>query len=107
MSLPRLMFDPTTPDGVIACTVDFSTFLPEGITLSSATCTIGVHDLSAEPDDDAGDRLSGSASVDGNYVVQTFEGGLAGVDYVLTFLATLSDGEVEAVQVIQPVRKYV
>lgn len=107
MPLPSLMFDPTTPDGEILLSVDFDRLLSGDVTLSGVEVTIGVHDMSAADDEDADDRLSGSPSVDGSIATQLFTGGVEGVDYVITFKGTLSDGEIEPVQVIMPVRQYV
>lgn len=107
MSLPRLMFDPTTPDGIVSCTVNFSGSLPDGVTLVSASVSCAVHDQSVGADDDADERVSTPATVDGTFVSVTFSDGVAGADYVLTYLPTLSDGEIDPVQVIMPVRKYI
>jgi hypothetical protein len=100
-------FDPTTPAGRLLLAVDFTRLLPEGITVASATVAIGVHTLSAASDADAADRLDGAPQIDasGVTVAQWFHEGIEDVDYVLTFIATFSDGQVEPVDVEMPVRR--
>jgi hypothetical protein len=103
-----LTFDPTTPAGRPLLSVDFSRLLPSGITIASATVTIDVRDTSPAGDASASSRLDGAAFVDptGTIVSQWFRNGVADVDYVLSFLATFTDGQIEPVQVEMPVRRY-
>lgn len=46
-------------------------------------------------------------SADHKTVSQWFKNGVTDVDYVLTFLATFSDGQIEPVEVEMPVRQYI
>jgi hypothetical protein len=102
-------FDSTTSAGRLLLSVDFSRLLPPNVTVASAAVTIEVHALSAVDDPDVADRLDGAAlvSVDETTVSQWFQGGLDDVDYVLTFIANFSDGQIEPVAVEMPVRRYV
>lgn len=102
-------FDPTTPAGRPLLSVDFSRLLPVGVTVTSANVSIEVHALSANSDPDAANRLDGGASIDadGATVSQWFHNGVEGVDYVLTFVGTFSDGQIEPVEVEIPVRRYI
>ena len=102
-------FDPTTPAGRPLLSVNFSRLLPDGVTVASAAVAIEVHALSASADADAEDRLDGAPSVggDGVTVSQWFHNGVENVDYVLTFIATFSDGQIEPVEVEMPVRRYI
>jgi len=102
-------FDPTTPAGRPLLSVDFSRLLPESVTISSASVTIEVHALSAADDPDAASRLDGAASLsaDQTTISQWFTDGVENVDYVLTFIATLSDGQIEPVEVEMQVRRYI
>jgi hypothetical protein len=103
-----LKFDPTTSDGRILLSVDFSRLLPAGVTIASAEVTIAVHALSANGDSDASGRLDGQALVSADQVTvsQWFISGVDDVDYVLTFIAHFSDGQIEPVAVEMPVRRY-
>jgi hypothetical protein len=101
-------FDATTSAGRLLLSVDFSRLLPPSVTVASADVTIAVHVLSAVGDPDVADRLDGAAivSVDQTTVSQWFAGGVEDVDYVLTFIASFSDGQIEPVAVEMPVRRY-
>jgi hypothetical protein len=102
-------FDSTTPTGRLLLSVDFSRLLPPNETIASADVTIEVHALSAVPDAAASDRLDGPPilSGDAKTVSQWFNQGVADVDYVLTFIATFSSGQIEPVEVEMPVRHYI
>jgi hypothetical protein len=102
-------FDSTTSAGRLLLSVDFSRLLPPSVTVASAAVTIEVHALSATGDPNAADHLDGAAIVspDQTTVSQWFAGGLEDVDYVLTFIANFSDGQIEPVAVEMPVRRYV
>ena len=102
-------FDPTTSAGRPLLSVDFSRLLPSGVTIASAVVTIEVHALSAATDPNAVDRLDGSPILSGDEktVSQWFVNGIDDVDYVLTFIATFSDGQIEPVEVEMPVRRYI
>jgi hypothetical protein len=100
-------FDPTTPAGRPLLAVDFSRLLPEGVTVASASVAIEVHALSAAGDASAASRLDGAATIGGAVVSQWFKNGVEDVDYVLTFVATFSDGQIEPVEVEMPVRRYI
>jgi hypothetical protein len=102
-------FDPTTPAGRPLLSVDFSRLLPPSVTISSASVTIQVHALSAADDPDAANRLDGAPilSAGNTTISQWFKQGVEEVDYVLTFIATFSDGQIEPVEVEMPVRRYI
>lgn len=101
-------FDSTTPEGRLLLSVDFSRLLPPDVIISSASVTIAVHELSAADDFDVADRLDGAAivSVDQTTISQWFQFGLDDVDYVLTFIANLADGEIVPVAAEMSVRRY-
>jgi hypothetical protein len=102
-------FDATTPSGRPLLSVDFSRLLPPGVIIASAAVTAEVHALSPAEDPDAGDRLDGAAllSPDSMTVSQWFHQGTEDVDYVLTFTATFSDGQIEPVEVELRVRRFI
>ena len=102
-------FDPTTPAGRPLLSVDFSRLLPPSVTIASASVAIEVHALSAAADANASARLDGSPvlSTDHTTISQWFHNGVADADYVLTFIATFSDGQIEPVEVEMPVRRYI
>ena len=102
-------FDPTTPAGRPRLTVDFSRLLPEGVTIDSAEVTIEVHALSAGADADPGSRLDGAPEIGSGAttIAQRFRDGIENVDYVLTFIATFTDGQVEPVEAELSVRRYI
>jgi len=102
-------FDPTTPAGRLLLSVDFSRLLPPAVTIASAVVTIEVHALSAAGDPDATGCLDGPAivSADETTVSQWFTQGVEDVDYVLSFIATFSNGQIEPVEVEMPVRRYI
>jgi hypothetical protein len=101
-------FDPTTQAGRPLLSVDFSRLLPVGVTIASADVSIAVHELSQGADDEPSARLDGDSIVsdDRKTVSQWFTGGIPDVDYVLSFVATFSDGQIEPVEVEMPVRRY-
>ncbi len=101
-------FDATTPAGRPLLSVDFSQLLPTGVTITAANVTIAVHELSVATDADAADCLDGAAIITaGQIISQWFHNGAEDVDYVLTFIATFSDGQIEPVDVEMPVRRHV
>lgn len=108
MASKLLRFDPTTPDGLPSLSVSFRRMLPTGVTVVSVTSACAVHPLSAVVDSNASSRLRDLPVVqsDGQTVSQFFSGGIAGVDYIISFLATYTDGEQERVDVVLPVRAY-
>jgi hypothetical protein len=102
-------FDATTPAGRPLLSVDFSRLLPPSVTIASAIVTVEVHALSPVDDPNATDRLDGAAivSVDSTTISQWFHQGLEDVDYVLTFTANFSDGQVEPVEAELRVRRFI
>ena len=99
-------FSPTTTAGRPLLTVDFTELLPSGVTLSSVAVTCAVHDGSEVPDATPSARLDGSVVVASPNASQWFHNGVENADYVLTFLATFSDGQIEPVQAKLSVEKY-
>lgn len=87
-------FDATTPAGRPLLSVDFVNLLPAGTTLSSCVVSIAVE---SGTDANPNSRLSGPAVIVGTVAAQFFQTGLVGVTYVLTFLGTFSNGEIEPV----------
>ena len=103
------IFDATTPAGRPLLSVDFSRLLPPAVTIASAAVTVEVHALSPADDPDASDRLDGAAilSPDSTTISQWFHQGVENVDYVLTFIANFSDGQIEPVEVELRVRRFI
>jgi hypothetical protein len=104
-------FSPTTPAGRADCTIDFTSILAGAysppVTVSSCVVTCAIHPTSAVPDPTASARCDGAVIVTaGKSVTQFFKDGVAGADYILTFLATLSNGAKEPIDAVQPVRAY-
>lgn len=99
-------WDPTTPSGQPRLSFDFTKALPAAVTVSSATVSAEVHELSEATDATPSARLSGSPSISGAIVSQLFVAGVVEVSYVLTFLATFSDGQKEPAQGLMRVQKY-
>jgi hypothetical protein len=102
-------FAATTPAGRPLLSVDFSRLLPPGVIIASASVTAEVHALSPAADLDVASRLDGAAfvSADSTTISQWFHQGTEDVDYVLTFIATFSDGQIEPVEVELRVRRYI
>jgi hypothetical protein len=102
-------FDPTTPAGRPLLSVNFSRLLPPTVTIASALVTIDVHALSAADDMNAAQRLDGAPAISADHttISQWFHQGVPEVDYVLTFIATFSDGQIEPVDVEMPVRAHI
>jgi hypothetical protein len=101
-----LHFDPTTPDGRLLLSVDFSNLAPVGANIDSVVVRIEVHESSRVDDNNSSLRLDGPPVVTGKIVSQWFKHGVEGVDYVLHFIPTFSDGTIEPVSVKIPVRRY-
>lgn len=99
-------FSPTTSAGRPPCAIDFTRLLPSGVTVSSCVVTAVVHPTSEATDSSPSSRLDGSPTISSAIVTQFFLGGVNEVDYVLTFLATFSNGQKEPVQAKLPVRAY-
>jgi hypothetical protein len=105
---PSVHFGNTTPAGKLNLSIRLS--LPSGITITSAVLSCAVHEDSPASDPSAATRItSTSATIDatGKIMTARFENGLVDVDYVITFLPTLSDTEIEPVTTMISVRKYV
>lgn len=101
-------FNPITPDGKPSLSVSFARMLPAGETIASADIECVVHPLSAVTDTEAAKRLAGANAIseDGKVISQFFSGGADDVDYILTFIATYSNGEIVPVDVVLSVRAY-
>lgn len=104
-----LLFSPTTPAGRPSLSVSFARMLPQGVTVASVESLCIVHPDCTVPDSSAAERLEDIAVVqsDGKTVSQFFSGGVAGVDYIITFIATYSDAEIEPVDAVLSVREYI
>lgn len=106
---PSIRFSNTTPNGKLNLSIDMTDVLPTGVTVSSATVSIAVHEDSDAADALVATRLTSTTpTINGTGKIMTarFELGLVNVDYVLTFIPTLSDTEVEPVTAVIAVRKY-
>lgn len=104
----------------IKVSVDFSGLLPDGITVTSALAGVSIYQYSDIADDGASGMIDGSCVVndaqyqtpDGNLipancgVIQTLQLGVHEAVYVVTFVATLSEGGPLIEQVILPVFSY-
>ena len=102
-----LHFPDTTPAGEPKLSVDFLKQLPAGVTVLSCVVTCENHDDSAVDDPSPAARLSGSPTVtDGKIVTQKFAGGVLDVDYVVIFVATLSDGQKKVAQGVLSIVRY-
>ncbi|HEY4309483.1 MAG TPA: hypothetical protein VGN12_08530 [Pirellulales bacterium] len=103
-----LRFDPITPDGRPSLSVSFVRMLPEDVTVANVSTECIVHPESLVADASADERLEGSPIVqdDDQTVSQFFSGGIADVDYIITWIATYSDGEIEPVDTLLSVRAY-
>lgn len=67
---------------------DYVGLLASGVTISSASVSQAVYSGASST------VTLGSASISGSKVTATVSGGTAGVIYQITFLATLSDGQI-------------
>lgn len=99
--------------------VGFSDFLSDGVTISTADVSIAVYDKSSKSDEDADDMIVGSAQINaaavtidgssqpiGSVILQAIAGGVQDCDYICSYSATLSDGQVICEDVLLRVRKY-
>lgn len=89
------------PEEVFACTFDFTLELAEGETISG-TPEVAVAVVSGT-DTAAAALTSGAPVVEAGRVLQRLVGGVAGVTYSLTCIATTSDGNKLARAAILPV----
>jgi hypothetical protein len=96
--------DPKTPNEKLTITFDFSQALVQGEAVT-ATNTIAVTTYIGV-DAAASSMISGSASVDtvNGLILQSFVGGVAVVDYLLSCKVTTSLGRILEDQAILPVR---
>ena len=102
-----LQFDETTPAGRPLLSIDFTKLLPTGVTVASAVVTCTVAADSAAADATPSSRLDGSPTITGGAIVsQFFKTGVVNCDYILTFLATYSDGQKEPVDAEIAVRAF-
>jgi hypothetical protein len=101
-------FDSTTPAGRPRLSVEFrGCFRRASLSLRRALPSKCMRSRLRTPD--AVDRLDGApvVSPDHTTVSQWFHQGVEDVDYVLTFIATFSDGQIEPVEVELPVRRFI
>lgn len=71
------------------------------VTLSS--CAVAIRAYTGT-DASASSRLDGSVSTSGAYAQQRLTGCTEGVDYLLEFTGTFSDGAKETIQILAPCR---
>lgn len=105
---PSVHFGNTTPAGKLNLSIKLT--LPSGVTIASATLSCAVHEDSKQQDSGAATRITSTiATIDatGKIMTARFENGLVDVDYVITYVPTLSDTEIEPVTTMISVRKYV
>lgn len=104
-------FSPTTPAGRPDCTIDFTSILAGAysppVTVSSCVVSCAIYPGSLVADPTASARCDGAAIVtSGKLVTQFFKDGVAGADYILTFLATLSNAAKEPIDAVIQVRTF-
>lgn len=104
----HVRFRATTPTARPLLSVNFKRLLRSGAVLTSVAVTIEVHEKSAvsDPSPSAHIFMLAYLQPDNITASQWFSGGIAGADYILTFHATCSVGEIEPMQVILPVRSH-
>ena len=85
-------FDPKVPTGQEYFTIDFSRQVPAGATIVSAVCV--PTRIKGSADATPANMLSGGCIINGTKVSQKLINGVDGTLYLLTYLATLSDGQV-------------
>jgi hypothetical protein len=102
-----LTYDPITPAGRIEVTADFTDLLPEDVTLVGVTATCEVFPGSQGTDATPDARRDGPCvKIDDVFASQHFHQGVADVTYVIRFLGTFSDGQVEPIDVLLPVERF-
>lgn len=86
-----LSFPSKLTDEDIDLVVDFSNAVPAGVTISSASVTATVY---SGVDGTPSAIVNGSATISNSLITQTIDDGTEGCVYLLTFSATLSDGQI-------------
>lgn len=79
-----------------------------GVRLTVTECVMScrVHPDCTISDPSAMSRLDGNRVILGEIVSQFFKDGVEGVDYILTYLVTFSDGSSEPFDAVLSVRKF-
>lgn len=92
-------------------TADFTKFLDRlatsSVTLASCAVAVSVHPDSDGEDASASTRKDGSETVLTPYAQQRLTGLVEGVDYLVEFVGTFSDGAKETIQILQPCRNLI
>lgn len=96
-------FDMKLPDEIENYSVDFGARLPDDATISETLVTPTVY--SGEDPAPEGIMI-GDTGIVGSSITQQLRAGIAGVTYLLTFKATLSDGQVLEEQRLLPVKPF-
>lgn len=95
-----ISFDPKLVAEQINYEVDFSSRVKTGRTIASSSVTATVrYGTDASPTS----IYAGSSTVSGGVVSKPILGGVVGVTYLLTYFATLDDGEILEEQRLLPV----
>lgn len=92
-------------DAKVVLSWDATSILPDGVTLTSATCTIALSEYSDVNDDSPSEMKSGTAQINAEDVVldgvtvtagkaasQLIIDGVPGAEYLITWMADFSDG---------------
>jgi len=89
--MPKIVLAQKLSTDLIKQIFDFASYLPVGVTISSAVTTATVY---SGTDASPSALISGSASISGSQVTQSITGGVIGVTYVVQCAATFSSGAV-------------
>lgn len=106
--MPRLVkdFPATEPGSTGTYSVDFTSNLPAGVTLTASTWTLGLHLIApgVVPDPLPQSRLIGNPALQGAVSLQRIGDLMAGNDYLVTIAGTASDGETIILWAVLPCR---
>lgn len=112
-NLAILRFADTTPAGrpylsiSVAKHLDaIEMFTGSRPTISSVTMSCRMHPDSAVVDPSPSARLDGAHVITGEIISQFFKDGLAGADYIITYLVTFNDGSKEPFDAAISVRTF-
>ena len=112
-------FEAKKPASTYIYAAGFSALIPDGVTITAKNVTVAVYDKSTVADASPSSMLTGAAALNaeasaidfvnnpvGTAVLQKITGGVEGAIYVVSFSATLSDGQILSEDVLLPVTKY-
>lgn len=97
-------FPAKRPAEAVTLTFEFQPSLPAGVTVEAVLAVTA--EVYRGADEDVAQRLTGAPALAGADVLQRFEGGVVGVDYLVVAQVRFSDQQVRELPALLPVRNY-